>query len=285
MKKLKQINGFYVCEECGFKTSTLRGLSTHIQFRHNNKEYYDRWAKEEGDDKCKICGKPTKYYGLCRGYLYGCSKKHMREWNVIQIKKANLEKYGVESTLSLKRCKEDGMIKKYGVKNPFESKEIQEKIKKTNLDRHGVEYPSQSKKIQEKIKQSFLKKYGVEYALQNKEFFDKYINTSFNRGRFKTGVYYQCSYELDFLEKYHELFDIKRGPTFTYIYKDKKRYYFSDFFIESKNLIVEIKNSYLYNKDMERIHLKEQAVKAKGFNYILIKDKDYSIFNSTYIKP
>jgi len=232
----------------------------------------------------------------------------MREWNVIQIKKANLEKYGVESTLSLKRCKEDGMIKKYGVKNPFESKEIQEKIKKTNLrkygvknpfeskeiqekikktnlDRHGVEYPSQSKKIQEKIKQSFLKKYGVEYALQNKEFFDKYINTSFNRGRFKTGVYYQCSYELDFLEKYHELFDIKRGPTFTYIYKDKKRYYFSDFFIESKNLIVEIKNSYLYNKDMERIHLKEQAVKAKGFNYILIKDKDYSIFNSTYIKP
>ena len=48
--------------------------------------------------------------------------------------------------------KAERLAKKYGVENPFQSEEIKEKIKKTNLEKYGVENPSYSIDIVEKIK-------------------------------------------------------------------------------------------------------------------------------------
>ena len=62
MKNFRKNNqGFFICEECGFSTFNKRGLCTHIQFKHNNKKYFDKWIKERSDNKCKICGEKTKY--------------------------------------------------------------------------------------------------------------------------------------------------------------------------------------------------------------------------------
>ena len=73
-------------------------------------------------------------------------------------------KKGVLVTCGSNSCKnkkyEDTCIKKYGVKNAFQSEEIKEKIKDTNLERHGAENPFGSKEIQDKIKNTWQKNYG-----------------------------------------------------------------------------------------------------------------------------
>jgi len=100
-----------------------------------------------------------------------------------------------------------------------------------------------------------------------------------------TNITYQGSYEYDFLEKFYKIFpDIKNGLSFNYYFDNKIRIYYSDFFIPSLNLIVEIKNSYLFNKCKEEIISKESAVRLAGYDYIIIIDKHYKRFKQTYVK-
>ena len=81
------------------------------------------------------------------------------------------------------------------------------------------------------------------------------------------------------LKKYYEKFlDIKRGPRIQYYYQGKKHYYFSDFYIPSKNLIIEIKNSYLAKKDKDILEHKKQECVNQGFDWLMIINKDYSSF-------
>lgn len=67
--------------------------------------------------------------------------------------------------------------KKWGVDNPFQSKEIISKIKKSMLERHGVEHALQSKEIMKKAKQSWNKNLGVDCPLKSKTIRTKSINT------------------------------------------------------------------------------------------------------------
>ena len=188
------------------------------------------------------------------------------------------------------------MLLKYNVKSNWERPEIIEKIKKSNLEKYGVENVFQSEKIKEKIRQTtfknhsvkcylekrteikkaMLKKYGVEYPLQNKEIFEKSFKTRIKLKQYKsTNLTYQGSYELDFLEKFYDKIDISNGPSIPYLYKGARKVYHSDFYIPSKNLIVEIKSSYILTLDIE-INEKKEACIKQGYNYILILDKDYS---------
>jgi hypothetical protein len=50
---------------------------------------------------------------------------------------------------------------RYNVDNVFQSEEIKQKIKKTNLQKYGVEHPSHSQELLEKKKLNNIKKYGV----------------------------------------------------------------------------------------------------------------------------
>jgi hypothetical protein len=94
-----------------------------------------------------------------------------------------------------------------------------------------------------------------------------------------TDLWYQGSYELDFLEKYYNKFpDIKRGPSIKYVYEGKNKIYYPDFYIPSLNLIIEIKNSYYVNKDKNKIKIKEQFVIKEGYSYCIIINKDYTKF-------
>lgn len=65
------------------------------------------------------------------------------------------------SSKCINKKREDICMKKYGVKNTFQSLEKKEKIKQTNLQRYNVCNPLQSKKIRKKVEQTNLKKYGV----------------------------------------------------------------------------------------------------------------------------
>lgn len=67
----------------------------------------------------------------------------------------------------------------------FENEEFKtqftEKRKKTSLEKYGVEHPMQCEEIQEKQKQVLLEKYGVEHPLQNKEILEKTQQTNLER--------------------------------------------------------------------------------------------------------
>ena len=91
-----------------------------------------KWSKALIKVKCDECSiEKEMVYKLYTSYGY-----YGGEWicRKCKTKKNNLEKWGVE--------------------NPFQLKEVKEKIKKTNLERWGVENPSQNDEVNKKIKDS-----------------------------------------------------------------------------------------------------------------------------------
>lgn len=139
----------------------------------------------------------------------------------------------------------------------------------------------QRKDVQEKFKQTNLERYGVEYPLQNGDYFKKIQKSAFRIKKYKdTDIWYQGSYELDFLEHYYTKFpDIERGPSIQYQYNNKTKVYHSDFFIPTLNLIVECKNSYLANRNKLKLETKANACLKQGYNWVMIVNKDYTQFD------
>ena len=101
--------------------------------------------------KCDYCGKI--YETTYKLYFAGIQENN---------------KSACKKCAKLKR--EELFEEKHGVKNPFQLKETQEKIKQTNLEKYGVENPGQNEEIKERIKQTNLERYGVETLLKNDNF-------------------------------------------------------------------------------------------------------------------
>lgn len=70
---------------------------------------------------------------------------------------------------------------KYGVANPFQRKDVKEKIKRSNIAKYGVEHAQQSSEIRAKSRATCLKNHGTEHALQNKAILQKAQATSLER--------------------------------------------------------------------------------------------------------
>jgi hypothetical protein len=200
-----------------------------------------------------------------------------------KIKQTNIKKYGNSCPLNGEaqiKMKKETWLKNYGVENPQQSKEIKEKTKQTNKERYGVEYMLQSQIFKDKYKLTCLKRFGVEHPSQNEEIFKRAQKTRFKIHKYKnTDLTFQGSYELDFLNKFYDKYpDIQNGPSIEYNFKGKQRIYHPDFYIPSLNLIVEIKNHYLANKDKLEIKYKKQGCIHNKFNYIMFIDKNYHNF-------
>ena len=67
------------------------------------------------------------------------------------------------------RAIKEAMIRKYGVSNPSNVPEVQEKRKAVFLEKYGASTPLANKGVREKIKKTNLEKYGVECAAKNPE--------------------------------------------------------------------------------------------------------------------
>jgi hypothetical protein len=76
------------------------------------------------------------------------------------MKETSLKKYGSEYYFSSSSFK-DKMQEKYGVDNPIQSEEVQNKLKEINQEKYGVDYAFSSKEVQEKIKQIKQEKYRI----------------------------------------------------------------------------------------------------------------------------
>ena len=91
---------------------------------------------------CPICGNRVKFVSYGVGYKKYCSGAC------------------VSKDRNVRNKTEQTNIKRYGVKNPFQSEQLKEKSKKTNLERYGTEYANQSENVKKKIKQTQLQKYN-----------------------------------------------------------------------------------------------------------------------------
>ena len=71
--------------------------------------------------------------------------------------------------------------KHFGVRNPFQAKEIKERIIETHQKNLSVDYPMQNKEVQNKSKSTMQKKYGVDFPLQLLDILNKSKQTNFDR--------------------------------------------------------------------------------------------------------
>lgn len=109
-------------------------------------------------------------------------------------------------------------LERYGVKNVFQAKDIQEKQKQSMLNRYGVEYSGQSIELSNKRKETCLEKYSVENPQQNKEIREKTKQTTIE----KYGCHFNQKHIVDILpliQNYEWLFDqyITQNKTATQI--------------------------------------------------------------------
>lgn len=140
----------------------------------------------------------------------------------------------------------------------------------------GDKNPSKKKEVREKIRDTAINNY-----LNSKP-----INT-FVKGNKKTffsgtTLYYQGSYELDFLKNFYGRFNIENGKVFKYIDGNgSERLYVSDFYLPEYNLIVEVKSTYTLLKSKGAVNnkFKEKQVLNEGYNFIFLIDKDYNEFH------
>ena len=121
---------------------------------------------------CDVCGKP-----MPRKYEHYIYKSKMgidtcNQCKSVKSKETCIQKYGVENPMQCKEIQNKAKqtnLNKYGTESPMQTKEIQEKLQQSIFDKYGVHHPAQSEMVREKMKQTTLKKYGVEYASQAEE--------------------------------------------------------------------------------------------------------------------
>jgi hypothetical protein len=297
-------DGYYSCSN---KCSIPKFIKTN-QERYGTDHYNKLPEFRYKGIKTKIELYGENYYSLFLDkYIETCQKLYGKDFytQTEEYKKrvieTNLILYGVEHPLQNKDILEKMYISNieiYGFKTPLQNEEIKQKISDTKEERYGdknynnreqykitnnlsysVDNPMQNDIIKNKQRNGFFKKYGVYHPSQVPEFYEKCIKSGYSSKQFKdTNLYYQGTYELNFLNKYYDKFTIIRGLPITYIFEDKTHIYYPDFFIKELNLIIEIKSDRWYNKDLEMNLEKEKTCKKVGYNYLFIINKDYTKF-------
>ncbi|HRW21274.1 MAG TPA: hypothetical protein P5509_04820 [Bacteroidales bacterium] len=243
-----------------------------------NKESAKKVNKEESFKKqretfMKIYGKPHNW---CNG-TSSRNKYHQT------MEKHYGKKYPLQVS-EIKRRQENTLLKRYGtigfLHHPKMIKTLIENFPDAYNELTGNANIMTSKKGHEIWQDSIEKHYGVRNPMQVREVFNKQQKSAFQLKQYKNyDIYYRGTYELDFLKKFYDKIDIK-DPIITpeYTHNDTKRKYFPDFYVPSKNLIIEIKSSYYYKRDRATIIQKALSVLRLGYEFIIIIDKDYTEF-------
>lgn len=248
-------------------------------------KHLTKGSKEKVLVKCDVCGceKYINYLDYNKNFkkhnTYSCSQKCGNE----KRKATTMLKYGVNSvakTQYVKEQRERTNIKKYGFKCSLQNKDIKQKAIETLQKNYGVNVPSKNKSIVNKMKDTNMKKYGVPCTTQVKEIFDKQKRSAFKTKIHKeTGLHYQGTYEKDFLDFcFKNNIQVYKGKSIQYSYKNELKTYHSDFYVEIKNLIVEIKSMYTFKKEFGKNLEKRKASLKKGYKFIFIINKNYKEF-------
>lgn len=300
-------NEIYHCKKC----SGIRSKETNLkkygvdhplkleEFKEKSKETnLKKYGVEYSMQNKEIREKSKITINEKYGSLEYMSTDDFKEKSKITLNKI----YGVDHPLQnnlIKHKVENTCLDRYLAKSPFESSIIKNKIinikkerydnefynnrkkyKDTCLEKFGFENPMQNESIKQKLSNIIFEKYGVYYPSQNELIYQKMLKNGLHILKYKdSDIYYQGKYELDFLNRYYEKLDLKRGKSIKYIFDNKEYTYYPDFYLEKLNLIIEIKSSFWFNKHYKKNLEKQKICKEKGFNFIFIIDKKYELFD------
>jgi len=146
---------------------------------HGDKYDYSKTIYITNHGKVKIICKLHGHFEVrASSHLTGTSCKGCA---VEKKKHTNNIKYGDKKANQIQEKTKKTNLERYDVEYVFQSKEFQDKSKKTMFERYGVKSPIQNKDIKNKIKKTNLERYGVEYATQNKEIYNKVKQTNIER--------------------------------------------------------------------------------------------------------
>ena len=159
------------CKICGFVAQSPRGVVFHSMKQHNidRQQYYDMFYKRDGEGICPVCGKPTAFKGLTKGYHEHCSVHcALIDPNVKDKYKTTIQKH-------------------YGVDHPMHSRELADKQKSTLLDRYGVVNSMKNPESVAKMRQTNIDRYsGIGFAAP--ELREKSYSTIQKRYGYRCGV-------------------------------------------------------------------------------------------------
>jgi hypothetical protein len=238
------------------------------------------------------------------------SKKTKQEKEDISKKRenTNLERYGVTNNLHIPEVKEKIVkkwIEKYGYDRPSKSDKIKEilskkakanseetvkKAKMTSLKKYGSDNIMKTALGKKRVADSNIKKYGFPSPMQNPEFCKNYFTNHYMMFSAKEFVLpsgkiikllgFEPQVLTQLLKKFDED-DILIGYSVyeelkcTYNKSGKTHKYIPDFYIKSKNLVIEVKSNYTY---MFAEPNKRHSVKNIGASFV------YAIYEKNKIK-
>lgn len=152
-----------------------------------------------------------------------------------------------------------------------------EKLRKTNLEVRGVEHPSQCPEVRAKTIATFQKNYGCDNPMQNSVVFSKSKSKSYatKHYTFPSGKVVDIQgYEdiaLDELIIVHEEQDIVTEkdiiPVIKYTLEGKHKVYFPDIYLPKCNMIIEVKSTYTYVKEIDKNIAKAKATNNSGYKF------------------
>jgi hypothetical protein len=241
--------------------------------------------------ECQRCGKivEKKFYD----YKYVTNNSKNGEYfckacSPELVKETNIVKYGTPCSLQNEKVKikaKKTLLKIYGVDNISKVESIKDE-RSLFMKRHTKTYNKIIKEkygdnvskldwVKDKKKKTTMENWGVENPIQNTEIFEKSQKNGKKIKLHKIGIYFRGSYEEHFLDYCCDNnIEVMKGPTIPYVYLDKNRYYHSDFYLPSLNMICEIKSNYYYKKYYE-INEAKKLYSEKEYNFLFIIDKNY----------
>ena len=238
----------YICGNCKTENqSFINNLLSH-NMGTCPKCQRDRF-KNDKDDIKKIVEKENQTlieYSNCKDLTLRCEKEH--------IYKTTLHLFNIGRRCPdcrIDRTKETN-LQRYGVENVFQSEEIKEKIRNTNIKKYGDIHPNKNPEMLKKcIDASFVKKEFV-----------------FPSGRKEYVLGYEDICITELLKTYGEddiITDPVKIPVINYLRydDDKPSKYYPD--IKLPNKLIEVKSTYTYDIEKENNERKFTACRDCGY--------------------
>ena len=170
------MNNQIICKICNNIKNSPTTFMVHFNKNHLHEISIEKYSidfKIHEDYLCVICKNQARFISFSKGFKPTCENKECQnKYKYQRTVEALVKKYGVINPGQLsnhqEKCKAT-KLDRYGDENYTNL----EKQKQTNLDRYGCESFLGTKECVELQRQASLKKYGVEHHSQSDEFKEK----------------------------------------------------------------------------------------------------------------
>ena len=293
INKIKHIEKLFN-SNCPSRTIFYQNIKNLRQWITNKTQFLDQLIKQKfeisfktrcywlikGNKNLEFCKNPdcnknlvilSNVQNIISGYHNYCSVKCINNDPKIKekIKNTNEKLYGNKNYNNREQAQKTTELH-YGVKNPFQSREIKEKIIKTHQQKLNVDYPMQNKEIHAKSIKTLKEKFGVEYPLQASSILTKYKQTIQKKygclnvlqvPKIRNSSQYKYTYKNIQFDSSNEIafyiylvdnnikFEYQPNKSFKYKFKNIVHFYIPDFYLIKQKKYIEIKGPHFFYKN------------------------------------